>query len=102
MNINDMLIQLCEEAGEVTQAACKWQRFGPDSVHPRDEQQIPNKTLLAREIGNLLAIVQLLNDEGVDEHEVNFGIQEKMRKLKKYGYLDDTYGHPSNISMPQE
>jgi hypothetical protein len=93
MNIDDMLKQVCEESAEVTQAACKWMRFGPDSFHPGDNAQTPNKVLLAREIGNLLAIINLLGESGLCEQEIRFGMDEKIRKLEKYGYLKN--GEPN-------
>ena len=87
--VRNLLINMMEEAGEVTQAAGKWVRFGPDSHHPDDAERLANKTLLAREIGNLLAIAVLLGgDDLLCDTEVKIGMDTKMKNLKKYGYID--------------
>lgn len=87
--VRNLLINMMEEAGEVTQAAGKWVRFGAESHHPEDPQKLPNKVLLAREIGNLLAIATLLGgDNMLCEEEIRIGFKTKIENLKKYGYID--------------
>ena len=85
---NDLLVNLMEEACEIGQAASKWVRFGADSYDPSDELRIPNSVALSREIGNLLAIAIILGgDNMICDHEIQMGIDIKMQKLKKYGYI---------------
>lgn len=71
-----------EEAGEITQAASKVTRFGNESFSPYDDKKVPNSVALAREVGNLLACVELL---GLDEDEIETGRLAKLAKIEKFG-----------------
>lgn len=82
---NDMnnLEQLAEEAGEIVRIKSKVFRFGIDDFHPVN--LVDNRTALAREIGNLLMIADLLVQRGVIRHsEIVAGYHEKAKKLNKY------------------
>lgn len=56
--LQEILTILVEECAEVTQLACKIQRFGLNSSHPSDPTT--NKQLLTSELGDLLAMINLL------------------------------------------
>ena len=57
-----LLSCIAEEGGEITQVACKCLRFGvldsaPDSILTNEQQ-------LVKEVNDLLAVVEMLEDEG--------------------------------------
>jgi hypothetical protein len=58
-----LLIQLMEEAGEVVQAASKVLRFGPTHTWPNHEGAASQR--LENEIIDLMALVSMLQDEGI-------------------------------------
>lgn len=82
-----LLKHLIEEAAEVVQAATKCQRFGYDSWHPDDIHHTTNNVLLAREIGNLIAVVTSLGCV-IPEEEVQYGVQQKIKNMRKYGDIE--------------
>ncbi len=54
------LSKLAEECGELTQIAMKSLIFGIDSINPKTGEA--NRDLIKKEIGDVLASIQLLND----------------------------------------
>lgn len=74
----EILVITQEEAGEVIQEIAKCFRFGIDGVH---KSGIPHREMLEQEIGDFLAMVKLLEDEGVVTRE---GLADAvMRKTEK-------------------
>jgi NTP pyrophosphatase (non-canonical NTP hydrolase) len=76
----EILLILQEECAEVIQAISKVFRFGVAASHPNT----PNKTnmySLQEEIGDLLAMVELLENNGAVNREMLF--QFKKRKFEK-------------------
>lgn len=83
----EILTILVEECAEVTQLACKIQRFGLDSCHPNDPS-ITNKELLIGELGDLLALIDILISEGkFDVEEINAAKVAKILKLQKWSTI---------------
>jgi hypothetical protein len=81
-NINYNLNLLQEECGEVGVIASKILRFGLISYNPYDPEMQRNYQLLEQELGDILAIIDILidNDIGITPE----GLQEaKLRKLAK-------------------
>lgn len=75
---------LNEEAGEVIQASCKCQRFGEQDGYPNTERT--NISDLTKEINDVLAIVELLKEEGVvfDGLYSREQIEAKKVRVKKW------------------
>lgn len=84
-NEDIILSHLSQECGEITQIASKWYLFGSESYYPTDPDQTSNKRLLAREVGNLLAVIEHLN---LPEDEVEYGRKEKEKRLQKQLTVD--------------
>jgi len=94
-----LLACLSEESGEVTQAAGKCLRFGLYDCPP-DTTLLPNNEYLAKEINDLLAVVELINetyDYSLARVGARSDIEEKKAKLidkwmpyaKEVGALQD-------------
>ena len=56
----EALALLAEECGEVVQSVCKALRHGLYSFSPDDERETTNRTLIANEIVDLFAAVDIL------------------------------------------
>ena len=72
-----------EECSEVIQAISKINRFGFDSRHP--EKTYNNREHLEEEVGDLLAMIDLLiiNDI-VSEDNINAARRKKFAKLRQW------------------
>ena len=81
---DERLALLLEEMGEALQIIGKIQRHGYESYHP-DRPSVPNRALLEKEIGDVLAAIDMLVqrkdlDPGqIDGHRLN-----KHRKVGRY------------------
>lgn len=75
---------LNEEAGEVIQASCKCQRFGELDGYPNTERT--NISDLTKELNDVLAVVELLQEEGVvfDGLFNREQIEAKKERVKKW------------------
>lgn len=66
MNVIGALQHLASECGETTQAAVKYLQHGPDSINPKERPPKTNrKALEEEEVGDVLALVELLSEMGV-------------------------------------
>ena len=75
-----------EESAEVIQAISKIFRFGYNSKHPQSDQT--NREHLAEEIGDLIAMVQLvIENEIVDWRDVEIAKDKKFEKLHKWSSI---------------
>jgi hypothetical protein len=75
-----------EEAVEVAQRASKALRFGLDEVQPG--QPLSNRERLIVEINDLLAMVEMLEAEGVDMSAVGDDAALEAKKLKVENFLE--------------
>ena len=83
--INEIMVITQEEAAEVIQEISKIFRFGIDEPH-RDGML--HRERLEMEIGDLLAMIDLLKDYRViDSVRVEIAKQAKVTKLKKYSRI---------------
>ena len=82
------LINLMEEAAEIVQAVSKWMRFGAEATDPNNSQAIPANVRLAREIGNMMAMVEILGNENLlSDDEIRVGYDKKFEAMKHYGVI---------------
>lgn len=73
-----------EECAEVTQAISKVFRFGFNSCHP-DTPDVTNKMHLEEEVGDLLCMIDLLQEYRIlDEELITKAFYAKREKLKKW------------------
>lgn len=77
---------LQEECAEVIQAISKINRFGIDNSKPGTTKS--NKNHLEEEIGDLLAMIEILEQEKmIDGNEIDLAKKAKFEKLKKWSNL---------------
>jgi NTP pyrophosphatase (non-canonical NTP hydrolase) len=77
---------LSEECAEVIQAISKCHRFGLDNAKPG--KPLTNKQHLEGEIGDLLAMVDLLKSKGiVTDQGLDVAKQAKIEKLKVWSNI---------------
>lgn len=85
LSIQDYLLScLAEECGEVVQLVGKSHRFGLDDFGPNDPT--PNRERLAAELNDIIAIAEMLTENGVDLPGVfEAGAQQRKKdKVLKY------------------
>jgi NTP pyrophosphatase (non-canonical NTP hydrolase) len=87
-NIREILLITQEECAEVIQAISKCFRFGTNHIKPGNE--LTNIQHLQEELGDLLAMIELLRDTdiGITEHSLQVAKQRKFEKLKKWSNID--------------
>jgi len=83
----EVLLILQEECAEVTQAISKCFRFGPDQCKPKSDET--NMQALEQELGDLLAMIELLVDQkvGVTDVGMDAAKHKKFLKLKRWSTL---------------
>jgi NTP pyrophosphatase (non-canonical NTP hydrolase) len=98
-----LLTKLTEEASEVAQIALKTQQFGANEVYP--EQSLTNTQRIHAELIDLLAIVEMLNEEfsfnfATDSEETWYCKLAKKEKVNKYyrysqdcGMVEDPFNY---------
>ena len=97
-DLNKNLIITMEECAEVQQIASKILRFGLDSYHP-DDPTTSNSTRLENELGDLLAMVDILEATGVVTIEgLKKAKDHKLDKLAKFYDYTPTEPAPKPIS----
>jgi NTP pyrophosphatase (non-canonical NTP hydrolase) len=83
---DEALTILQEECAEVIVEVSKIKRFGIDSVSWKTN--IPHNETLEIEVGDMLALVEILIDQGVlDSERVHSAIIAKKEKLRKFSNL---------------
>lgn len=81
----ERLFCFSEECGECLQVIGKIGRHGYESSDPTKENAPTNRRMLEDEIGDLLAIILLMNHNGdIDEDRVNNAITAKLERVRKY------------------
>jgi NTP pyrophosphatase (non-canonical NTP hydrolase) len=85
--MREVMLILQEECAEVTQAISKCFRFGPDQMKPGKDRT--NLNMLEEEIGDLLAMIELLTDMniGITTDGLFEARTKKFEKLKKWSNL---------------
>jgi NTP pyrophosphatase (non-canonical NTP hydrolase) len=75
---------LNEEAGEVIQAACKCMRFSEEDGYPNTDRT--NISDLTKELNDVLAVIELLQEEGVVFNGLfdRDQIEAKKKKVKEW------------------
>ena len=83
----EILLILQEECAEATQAVSKCMRFGPDQIKPSKDKT--NMQHLEEELGDLLAMIELLTDKsvGVTKEGLEAAKLAKFEKLKKWSNI---------------
>jgi NTP pyrophosphatase (non-canonical NTP hydrolase) len=82
----ELLVILMEECAEVTQAASKLIRFGKEN-HP--DTGLCNSLVLETEIGDLSAVVSMVEEAGLTSHyAVIVAAQRKRAKLARFMQTD--------------
>ena len=85
--VKEILCITQEECAEVSQAVSKIFRFGFDSFHPVTYKS--NKKHLEEEIGDLLAMVDILVEKCIiSDSEVNEARKAKRDKLKAWSNIE--------------
>lgn len=88
--INETLIILAEECAEVAQVAAKCQRFGYDQIRP--DQALTNGQQLETELGDLLAMIEVLINAGyVTPENLHAASQRKLQKLRCWSSIPHKY-----------
>ncbi|CAH0444320.1 hypothetical protein LMG10661_00799 [Ralstonia syzygii subsp. syzygii] len=65
MDVAGALQHLASECGELTQAAIKYVQHGPTSGNPKEQPPKSNRRALEEEVGDVLALIALLDEAGV-------------------------------------
>lgn len=102
--IEYLLTCISEEGGEITQAASKCIRFGLDSPSRISKESMTNLQQLITEVNDVIAIISMLHEEGLDislfmdanqiankQNKVNFYMQDSIRE----GLLE----HPKEFTV---
>jgi NTP pyrophosphatase (non-canonical NTP hydrolase) len=85
-NVNEILLIMQEECAEVTQAISKCFRFGLDNHKPGKPKT--NKEHLEEELGDLIAMITLLEMHGVvSQHSIEKAKLAKFEKLKTWSNI---------------
>ena len=84
--IQETLDILQEECAEVIVEVSKCRRFGLESIHYKTN--LKHATMLENEIGDVLAMVDILLDQGViSQDNLDVAKQNKKLKLKKWSNI---------------
>ena len=85
-SVQEILDILQEECGEVIVEVSKCRRFGLDSVHYKTGQ--PHREMLEQELGDVLAMIRLLIEQGVVSVEaLEAAGERKIEKLHKWSTI---------------
>ena len=86
---NERLAIVQEEMAEAISMISKAERHGMNSSHP-DYNNIPNRELIAMEIGHSLAAIDMMcaaND--IERADVEKARRDKLMKLKRFTHYQD-------------
>ena len=83
----EIILILSEECAEVAKEVSKIMRFGPDQVKPGKDKT--NIQVLEEELGDLLAMIELLVDKdiGVSKEGLELAKKAKFEKLKQWSNI---------------
>jgi len=81
----ERLAKLTEECGEISQMVGKTLVHGWASYHPRDPKQVRNRAELEKEVGGLLAVVDIMIAAGdLNPDAIESAKKEKAATIWKY------------------
>lgn len=83
----EIILILSEECAEVAKEVSKIMRFGPDQIKPGKDKT--NIQVLEEELGDLLAMIELLTDKniGVTIEGLELAKKAKFEKLKQWSNI---------------
>jgi NTP pyrophosphatase (non-canonical NTP hydrolase) len=83
----EIILILSEECAEVAKEVSKIMRFGPDQIKPGKDKT--NIEVLQEELGDLLAMIELLVDKdiGVTTEGLELAKKAKFEKLKQWSNI---------------
>jgi NTP pyrophosphatase (non-canonical NTP hydrolase) len=83
----EIILIMSEECAEVAKEVSKIMRFGPDQIKPGKNKT--NIQVLEEELGDLLAMIELLVDKnvGVTNEGLELAKKAKFEKLKKWSNI---------------
>ena len=86
--VEEALGILQEECAEVIVEVSKIRRFGLNTAHYRSDMKHTHRTMLEMEIGDVLAMVEILIDQGVlNTDALEAAKQSKKLKLKQWSTI---------------
>lgn len=90
--IEHLLMCVNEECGEIIQDSSKILRFGFTDINPKTLTD--NRTNFIKEINDLISVLELLQEEGVQLHGLfnREDIEAKKKKLRHYMNLSKELG----------
>ena len=81
--IENLLTILAEECNETAQRVSKAIRFTPEEIQP--DQDLTNAERIVYEFNDIVAVMEILKDEGVFDTVIDRGaIEKKKEKVSKY------------------
>ena len=93
---------LHEECGELIQASCKTVRFGADDHNPNDNKQITNRQKLVKEMGDVLALIDIICDDPTLKITPEELRQQKFAKFRKMTNYYTFVEKPKQTIVPEE
>lgn len=97
---------LQEECAEVTLIASKINRFGLESYHPDDPEKRTNRSLLTKEVLDVMALIQIIGVNGLLEpmnpKQAAESMENKLQKLDKYMLISEELGHLQKDPQEQD
>ncbi len=86
--------QLMEESAEISIIASKIKRFGLDSFSHLDPEQTTNRKLLIRELNDLMAAIEIINDRtDLDYSPDAKSIEMKKQKVQHFENISTEMGY---------
>ena len=86
--------QLMEECAEISIIASKIKRFGLDSFSLLDPEQTTNRKLLIRELNDLMAAIEIINDRtDLDYSPDAKSIEMKKQKVQHFENISTEMGY---------
>ena len=87
-NLREIILILSEECAEVAKEVSKIMRFGPDQIKPGKEKT--NIEVLQEELGDLLAMIELLEESnvGVTREGLELAKRAKFEKLRTWSNIE--------------
>jgi len=88
--VDESLTIFQEECAEVIQIISKIKRWGFASVHPDNPDGPNNREILIQEIGDVLALIAVVQKElDIGDGVLSDAIENKMERLQKFSSLID-------------